>query len=744
MKELTSDLQVGAVVDVRIKQLLPFGLLVETTHDQKGIIRERELSWEKKGQFSWRDVYKPNQTLQAVLLNRVDDEYVEFSLRLVEHDPWQKVAQTYQVDQLVEGVVTGLQSYGVFVEIEPGISGLLQTGQMPSWVRGRGAEVFWPGDRVWVVIEEIEVARRRLLLSLTKAWERRWQKRGEETAVSAHLPQKNNPPLTLKSEFVEQPFFPRPMTIGVVEDETVHRQAICHWFQQIGHSACGFETAESLLDCLQQERFDLVLADLGLPGMDGLQAVTTIQQNYPQVRCVIMTDWASASANLTRLEPLRAKGVSLLIKPLLPEDLFCLLTPQKELKEEASPIILLDEPSPLMLKLNQSHQVTVQRFVTRLCQQTGASKVVLFALDGAQRRVTAVSESGQVKLNKEAFVDLIYSPVQDVAEEQIRVNLPDSLKSDGYVRYLKPLLSFRSCLGIPVIGDYALHYALFFFHPNPSFFTATHEEIARMGAITISALLEQHQLQTHTMELQRLALLGSLTQGLVHEMNHRLSPIGFALNELQERCQSLNESLGKSPENIQIEVQQAGQMLNYLAENIRNLVKTSRLFGHITVQGQAQLLRLDEVIEEAVSMVRDTANRAHVTITVHPPPHLIVTRAQVAQLQQVLLNIMLNAIQQINSLRPQIGGNLHIFVKTRQKRQETLFQITIEDDGPGIHRRLWERIFDLGFTAGREDGSGLGLYITRSLIHAMGGRVSIASSHILWGTTFMVELPVRI
>jgi signal transduction histidine kinase len=66
----------------------------------------------------------------------------------------------------------------------------------------------------------------------------------------------------------------------------------------------------------------------------------------------------------------------------------------------------------------------------------------------------------------------------------------------------------------------------------------------------------------------------------------------------------------------------------------------------------------------------------------------------------------------------------------------------IQDDGPGIHHRLWEKIFDAGFST-RKDGSGLGLYISRYILSTMGGKIYVLDSHILQGTTFAVDLPFQ-
>ena len=88
------------------------------------------------------------------------------------------------------------------------------------------------------------------------------------------------------------------------------------------------------------------------------------------------------------------------------------------------------------------------------------------------------------------------------------------------------------------------------------------------------------------------------------------------------------------------------------------------------------------------------------------------------------------------------GGRVLIRA-TLQALPNNLLQIGVEDDAAGVHRELWERIFELGFTTRSEGGSGLGLYITRSLVEALGGRVYISDSIMLWGTTFMIELPTE-
>jgi len=108
-------------------------------------------------------------------------------------------------------------------------------------------------------------------------------------------------------------------------------------------------------------------------------------------------------------------------------------------------------------------------------------------------------------------------------------------------------------------------------------------------------------------------------------------------------------------------------------------------------------------------------------------------------LQQVFLNLMLNAVQQMER-QPDGRRALEIATVHEAGDGTRLVKVRFSDSGPGIHRQLWDKIFALGFTT-RPGGSGLGLYIAKSLVESMGGRISVEESLVPLGTTFSVEVP---
>ncbi len=108
-------------------------------------------------------------------------------------------------------------------------------------------------------------------------------------------------------------------------------------------------------------------------------------------------------------------------------------------------------------------------------------------------------------------------------------------------------------------------------------------------------------------------------------------------------------------------------------------------------------------------------------------------------LQQVFLNLMLNAMQHMGN-RPEKRRVVRVTTTSTLVDDTHFVQIRFSDSGPGIHHKLWEKVFELGFTT-REDGSGLGLYIARSLVESIHGSITIEDSLMELGTTFLVQLP---
>ncbi|MCU0492336.1 MAG: response regulator, partial [Chloroflexaceae bacterium] len=515
-------------ISVQIVRLLPFGLLVRLPDGNQGLIREREIGWDRQSRHNWQRRFKPGDTCQALPLGIGLDDRLELSLRLAEHDPWHMLDVRYPVGHLVQGTVTSVQSYGVFVELEPGVSGLLHNSRLPAHLQGQPVEdLFWAGDVVKVLVERIEPRSRQISFNLSRALLQRWP-RGQ-------LPARTDEASATLSDTVSHSDADSPPTLRwrilVVEDDSAQRQALARWLEQEGHQVRAAESAEAAFLLLEEMTPDLVLTDFGLPQQNGLTVLRHVRKRWPSLRCALMTDWTRISEHGDEIAHWHRQGVHLLLKPLQPADVEALLVAQPEapeaLPELTEPLEQQRPALPHLLHTNGFRPQFLHDLLAQACSATGAAKAVLFALEPTRRAVRILAEVGVAPLNDEAISGLLHSPVRDVAEDQPLLRIDDSQQAEARLRYLTPLLSFRSCLGLRLPTHLKERHALFLFSPQPHAFNASHELHTSATALAAGAWLERAAFQQQALEVQRLALLGQMSRGLVHEINHQLSPINF-------------------------------------------------------------------------------------------------------------------------------------------------------------------------------------------------------------------------
>lgn len=732
------------MVKARVLRITPAGLVVVLPDGQEGLVREREIAWHPTLRQDWTARYKPGDTVQVVELGKGRERRPEVSMRLAQAGSWIGIEQRYLIGSLVDGVVTGIMPYGVFVELESGITGLVHTSRLPTWAQKPPGELFWPGDLVKAVIQDIDARRQRIALSMADLLSRRWRDATQAHELGSTFAEKHDGAIP-KRLSMDMLFAQPPQAVLVVEDDDAQRKAVADWLRDAGQTIAEAASAEEALERIPTFHPDLVLMDVGLPGMNGVEVARHITARWPETRCVLVTDWSRAERYTTELQPLHQAGVSLLIKPLLPEDLLgaLLASPGMSLSTpDATPSVrtTLERPKRALARAEQSE---LSEVLLRLASVTRADKAVVFELDPDARQVKLLEQRGPAATLQESLPELIHSPVRDVAEiGQVVAARNAAEAAERRFLHLKPYVDFEACLGVPVPTHLRLRYALFLFFGQPIVPTEALLTRAETAAASVGAWLERRQFVRQTADLQRTALLGQLARALVHEISGRLTPINLALERLQSACDQVERYAGTSSDQVVEEMRRARQELLTLSQQAQILTRTTHSFSRMTRRSQEDIVRLEDVIGEAVDVLSDAAATARVSVVVRPAPRLFFTRAQVTFLQQSLVNIVQNAIQQIHLARPQQGGRVEISLTHISQGGQPRLRVRVEDDGPGIHRRLWERIFEMDYTL-RPEGSGLGLYISRSLLEAQGSRVYVAESHILWGAAFEVELPYR-
>lgn len=185
LDKLLETLKEGDMVEGRITRLAPFGAFVELAPAVEGMIHLSELAWSRIG--SADEAVSPGDMVRAKVLgistNEKGQTRISLSRRQALGDPWQDAAERLEAGTVVHGTVRRLVPFGAFVEILPGIEGLVHISEM-AWGRrvNKPDDVVTVGEDVAVKIKDVNPQSRRVSLSLRDAEGDPWQDAGERFA----------------------------------------------------------------------------------------------------------------------------------------------------------------------------------------------------------------------------------------------------------------------------------------------------------------------------------------------------------------------------------------------------------------------------------------------------------------------------------------------------------------------------------------------------------------------------------
>jgi signal transduction histidine kinase len=251
---------------------------------------------------------------------------------------------------------------------------------------------------------------------------------------------------------------------------------------------------------------------------------------------------------------------------------------------------------------------------------------------------------------------------------------------------------------------------------------------------TIDRLLvasEHRELQARLAQTDRLTSLGTLAAGVAHEINN---PLAYVLLNLGYVIDELPKLLGKSADEARAgEVRLALDHARNGAERIRDIVRGLKTFSRPENETRVPL-DITQVLDATLAMVaNEIRHRARLFKDYSEVSHVV---ANEARLGQVLLNLLLNAVQALPEGRT--GNEIHVAVKPSGIDRVL---VEIRDNGVGIPRQVRGRIFEPFFTTKPVGiGTGLGLSICHGIVTSLGGTLSFDSEEGK-GTVFRLDLP---
>lgn len=166
----------GTRVSGKIVNLLPYGAFIELEPGIEGLIHVSEMSW-VKNVTDPSEVVKKGDSVDAVVLSIQKDEgKISLGLKQAEHNPWDDVERKYPIGKKIKVEVRSLTSYGAFVELEPGVEGLIHISDL-SWIKkvSHPSEVLHKGDMVEAVIVSIDKESKKITLGVKQLTENPWE-----------------------------------------------------------------------------------------------------------------------------------------------------------------------------------------------------------------------------------------------------------------------------------------------------------------------------------------------------------------------------------------------------------------------------------------------------------------------------------------------------------------------------------------------------------------------------------------
>src|SRR3954462_11790038 len=187
-KDVAAKYPVGTRVNGKVVSITNYGAFIELEPGIEGLVHISEMSWTRNVRHPSK-IVSIGETIEAVVL-KVDpnEEKISLGMKQTEQDPWVVLPYKYPVGTRINGKVRNLTSFGAFVEIEPGIDGLIHISDM-SWTKRvqHPSEVVKKGDAVDVVILNIDSDNKRISLGLKQAEEDPWLRNGEDNPSGTEM-----------------------------------------------------------------------------------------------------------------------------------------------------------------------------------------------------------------------------------------------------------------------------------------------------------------------------------------------------------------------------------------------------------------------------------------------------------------------------------------------------------------------------------------------------------------------------
>ncbi len=525
----------------------------------------------------------------------------------------------------------------------------------------------------------------------------------------------------------------------VIDDEAEVRHLLRQYLSNEGYSVDTAPTGEEGLDKLSVSKYNVVVCDIKMPGINGIETMERIKQHDPSIEVILITGYSSVTS---AIESMKKGAFDYVKKPFKLEELDILI--QRAVERRNTQMLLgLYEVSKLIFSTVRFDEL-LDKIIQLTGEVLGADGASIMLFDEEERLYVAAHSGLETDVASRTRVKMGEGIAGRIAAEKEPVILQGTIEDDPRFKGMKGKADIRSSIVHPLIikgevigilnikrtkGEdlyceedlkktsvFASHIAMAI--ENANLYRELEAKVEELNRAYDDLQASQEQLVVS----EKLAALGNMTAGVAHEINNPLT-IVMGFTEHLMRSSGLPKEVGSILDKIHLSTVRCRRI-------IKNLLSFARAEG-----SEKRNLQILDILNDVKEFISHKMQLNNIELVTQFPDSLPLVNGNSDLLRQVILSIIGNAIYSVSSA----GSAGRIVIRAMVDEGKIMLKFT--DNGEGISEQNISKIFDPFFTTKKVgEGMGLGLSACYGILKDHGGCIHAESAK-GEGAVFTVELP---
>ncbi len=529
-------------------------------------------------------------------------------------------------------------------------------------------------------------------------------------------------------------------SILIVDDDPVLAEGLKNELSRSYFKTSTAGNGAEALDRIGRQMFDIVLLDVQLPDIDGLDLLNQIKEKHRECEVIIMTGFG---AEEIAVQALRRGAIDYVEKPL---DLEVLRAAVGRAQEKVASKEKVQTRDTLLIVDDDREMVTrMERILTKegyavLCAYSGEEAIEVIFKNKIEVVITDImmADMNGIDLIKRALKT--YSNLECIVitghkDNELAVR---ALRAGAFDYLTKPIDLEELTISIKRAIE-KINLNLTSLYRNREL-TISSEIITRMNEELERRIEERSselaQTQSQLFQTSKLATLGEMAAGLAHEMNQPLAGISLtsrSIRKMKDREKLTDEELISGLDDIELSVKRMARII----EHIRTFARQDAMkFSEVAV---------NSTIDSALSLMGEQMRLHGIEIQTDYSPSIPKITGEPFQLEQVWINFLANARDALDGIGDREAGfQKQLRISTSLDPEADMLKVMFSDNGPGIPEDVRDKVMEPFFTTKEVGkGMGLGLSISYGIVDSHQGEIALGQSDI-GGAEITVLLPLRV